>query len=123
MDTSTNSSSALKTTDQLLHEAADTFLRKNAEYGENFRSFPEVMMSMFPQGITLGTYEDWMRLQFFMLNVVKMTRYAQNFKLGGHADSARDMAVYSAMMEATDAEFAYFNANRQPKQPDGNNRG
>lgn len=121
MVTSTSSSSELKSPDQLLDEAAETYRKRNAIYGDNFRLFPQVMLALFPDGLHLVTYEDWMRIQFVMLDVVKSTRYAQNFHVGGHADSARDKAVYSAMLEATDAEAAYLNANRQSETANGNN--
>jgi hypothetical protein len=77
------------------------------------------MCALFPNGIELKTYEDWMRMQFVMLDVVKSTRYAQNFKHGGHQDSAHDKIVYAAMLESTDAEAAYFSANRGQQAPDG----
>jgi hypothetical protein len=73
------------------------------------------MLAMFPDGIELKTYEDWMRMQFVMLDVVKSTRYAQNFKNGGHADSVHDKIVYAAMLESTDAEAAYYRADRGPR--------
>lgn len=122
MDTSTNSSSGLKSADQILLDAAGTYAKKNAVYGDNFRNFPATMMGFFPDGITLRTYEDWMRMQFFLLLSVKMSRYANNFNYGGHADSAHDMAVYAAMMESTDAEFNHFRANGELKQSDEGER-
>lgn len=123
MATSTNSSSGLKQADQILLDAANTYAEKNAVYGDNFRNFPATMMGFFPDGIMLKTYEDWMRMQFFFLLSVKMSRYANNFQYGGHADSARDMAIYAAMMESTDAEFNYYRADQKSKSADGDNRG
>jgi len=115
MVTSTNSSSGFKSPDQVLHEAADTYRERNSMYGDNFRIFPAVMKALFPSGITLKTYEDWMRIQFMMLDAVKSTRYAQNFHLGGHQDSIRDKAVYAAMQETTDAEFDHFRSQQRPQ--------
>ena len=100
----------------ILHEGANTYEERSAMYGENFRSFPEVMMGLFPEGIHLQSYEDWMRMQFVMMNAIKMTRYAANFKRGGHSDSMHDMMVYAAMQDATDAEF---NSNRDQQRRQG----
>lgn len=119
MATSTNSSSALKSPDQILLDGAETYAVKNAEYGDNFRLFPRVMVALFPEGITLRTYEDWMRMQFFLLKVVKLTRYTQNIDAGGHPDSIHDDMVYSAMLEAVDAEFNYARAHREPGEANG----
>jgi hypothetical protein len=63
------------------------------------------MHSMFPDGLTLTTPEDWTRLYFFMANQVKMSRYATNFENGGHTDSSMDAAVYSAMLHAYDKDL------------------
>ena len=118
MDTSTNSSNALRSPDQLLDDAAETFRRRNSTYGDNYRLFPSVMVGLFPNGLSVKSYEDWMRLQFLVLDVVKTTRYAQNFHSGGHQDSIHDKIVYAAMLESTDAEEAYYNS-----QPDSHTNG
>lgn len=62
------------------------------------------MVALFPDGLTLKTADDWNRAHLFLLGVVKQSRYAVNFEKGGHRDSARDLTVYSAMLEAVDEE-------------------
>ena len=104
MVTSTNLSSA----SSVLTQGAETYERKNAEYGDNFRNFPAAMIGLFPNGLTVATYEDWMRIQFLVLKVVKLTRYAQHFHNGGHKDSIHDDMVYSAMLESIDEELSAY---------------
>lgn len=115
MATFSNSSNELKSPQQVLHDGAKTYEERNAKYGDNFRTFPSIMMGMFPNGIQLSSYDDWMRMQFLSLIAVKLSRYALNFEAGGHPDSSHDMMVYAAMMESADAEIAHLNSNRQPK--------
>lgn len=121
MVTSTNSSNGLKNPEQILIEGAQTYAERNAEYGDNFRLFPRVMVALFPDGIGLQTYEDWMRMQFFVLKIIKLTRYTQNMHVGGHHDSIHDDMVYSAMLEAVDAEFNYARSHREPGPANGDN--
>ena len=84
---------------RLLQAAARTYLKRNAVYGNNYKEFGRVMQGLFPRGLTLTTEEEWNRFGVFVMVMVKVTRYAQNFKRGGHADSAHDLAVYAAMLE------------------------
>lgn len=82
-----------------LERGAATYRERNALYGDNYKHFGMVMAGMFPEGLTLETPEDWNRLGVFVQAASKMTRYAQNFTRGGHADSAHDLSVYAAMLE------------------------
>lgn len=102
-----------KTAADFLDEAAKTFRDRNAVYGDNFKRVGAVMAALFPEGITLKTEDDHNRFHIFALCVIKMTRYTQNWNVGGHADSIHDNTVYSAMLEAIDAEIK----GRSKKEP------
>lgn len=90
-------------TDEILTEAAATFKARNAVYGDNYKRVGEVMVALFPNGVTLKTTHDWERMHIFLLGIVKQTRYCNNWEQGGHADSIRDNTVYSAMLESIDS--------------------
>lgn len=98
--------SAGKSAADFLDEAAQTFRDRNAVYGDNFKRVGAVMAALFPDGITLKTEDDHNRFHIFALCVIKLTRYTQNWSKGGHPDSIHDNTVYSAMLEAIDAEIA-----------------
>lgn len=86
----------------ILDAAANTYRERNAVYGDNWRRISGAMAALFPDGLTVKTEDDWARLHFLLLTVVKQSRYANNFAKGGHQDSVRDMTVYGAMLEAYD---------------------
>ena len=88
----------------ILEAAADLYKRRNTEYAESFRKIGPLMMALFPEGLTIRTSEDFIRFHFFLLILIKLTRYANNWT-DGHSDSLCDAAVYCAMMEAFDREF------------------
>jgi hypothetical protein len=96
----------VKTADEFLSEAAATFKDRNAIYGNNYLNVGKAMEGLFPAGLTIKSADDWNRLHIFLLGVIKQTRYANNWSAGGHADSAHDNTVYSAMLESIDAEIA-----------------
>ena len=87
----------------ILREAAKTFEERNAVYGSNYKMVGEVMVGLFPDGITLKTAHDHNRFQILMLMAVKLTRYTVNWEKGHH-DSIRDNTVYSAMLEMIDGQ-------------------
>lgn len=90
----------------ILADASNTYRARNAVYGDNFLKVGKIMETLFPDGITLKTADDHNRFHIFMLGVVKQTRYVHNWPSGGHSDSSHDLTVYSAMLEAIDAEIA-----------------
>lgn len=92
--------SARPTADQILAEAAETFRSRNKIYKDNYVHIGEAMCAMFPCGIELRTKEDFNRFTLLLHCVNKTFRYATNLKTGGHEDSARDLAVYAAMLES-----------------------
>lgn len=89
----------------ILQEAAQTYRKRNAVYGDNFLKVGKIMAALFPDGITLRSEDDHNRFHIFMLAVVKQTRYVHSWAAGGHADSSHDLTVYSAMLEAIDEEI------------------
>ena len=75
---------------------------RGAVYGDDYEHFGRVMTGMFPRGLLLETEEEFCRFGMFVLMQVKMSRYAQNIKRGGHADSLDDVAVYSQLQREVD---------------------
>ena len=94
-----------KKPDELRVDSADTFKIKNAQYGSNSKNYAAAMKAFFPNGIVIKTEQDHERIHLLMLLIVKISRYCNNFELGGHEDSLNDAAVYSAMLRSLDAEI------------------
>lgn len=88
--------------DQILEQAANTFRKKNKIYGDNYKRVGECLAAMFPHGLELKTADDHNRFQIFNLILVKLSRYAVNWK-SGHIDSIHDAMVYCAMLEDIDS--------------------
>jgi hypothetical protein len=87
-----------------LEKAAAIFRDRNPTYGENWRKVGPVMTALFPEGVSLRSEMDHARFHILMLIVVKLTRYANAWEKGGHADSLDDLAVYAAMLAEIDVE-------------------
>lgn len=90
--------------DAILDLASKTYRERHAVYGDNYKVVGEVMKALFPDGIDLKTVDDHNRFHLFMLQIVKITRYANNFEAGGHEDSQLDISVYAAMLVEVDRE-------------------
>lgn len=88
-----------KTAGEILTEMAATYTERNALYKDNYKRFGDLMISLFPNGLTMTTRDEWNRICIFMMISSKLTRYAANFESGGHLDSIHDTGVYSAMLE------------------------
>lgn len=88
-----------------LRAAADLFEARSKVYGANYWKCAHIMQTLFPEGMVLKTEEDYVRFQFLEHIVNKLTRYATNFKDGGHDDSSFDSIVYWAMQNAADEQF------------------
>lgn len=86
----------------ILQSGADTFRERHNVYGDNYLTVGRVMTAFFPDGLPLKTEDDHNRFHIFMLMVVKMTRYVENWRRGGHDDSLLDNAVYAAMLASID---------------------
>lgn len=89
----------------LLHAAANLFDDRKKVYGLNYKKVGPIMNALFPDGIPLKTIDDHNRFHIFMLQIVKITRYAENWSKGGHGDSMADISVYAAMLQAIDKEI------------------
>ena len=89
---------------EILSAAAETFREKSKEYGGNYLKIGSVLQALFPDGLKMAHQDDHNRYHLFLMMLVKLTRYAENFNKGGHQDSLRDLAVYAAMLEAMDHE-------------------
>lgn len=88
----------MKTAADILAEMADTFRERNKVYGDNYKRVGEVMVALFPEGVSLKTPEDFNTWHLFELMVVKLTRFANSGLT--HEDSIHDLAVYAAMVES-----------------------
>lgn len=95
----------MKTAAEFLREGAQTFEDRNKVYGNNYLNVGGAMAALFPDGVSLKTADDFNRFHIFMLGIVKVSRYANNWNAGGHADSIHDNTVYSAMLESIDNEI------------------
>lgn len=104
---------------EILELAAKTYAERQKVYGDNYKFVGDIMAALFPQGIKVVTADDWNRMHIFLLVVVKLTRYRQNFEAGGHSDSLIDMATYAAMLEEIDREIlgAGYRDNRTVEEP------
>lgn len=84
-------------TDKVLQTMADTFRDRNKKYGNNYSAVGDILATLFPEGITLKTPEDFCRFHFMDWMVGKLTRFSRTGMTD--VDSVHDLAVYSAMME------------------------
>jgi hypothetical protein len=87
-----------KTVPDILREAASQYEVKNPLYGDAYKAYGPTMLSFFPQGLFINEESDWVRFGLFSMMVSKMNRIAANLAIGGHYDSALDLAAYAAMM-------------------------
>ena len=88
----------MKTAADILAEMADTYRERNKVYGDNYKRVGDVMMALFPEGVTINTKEQFNVWHLFELMVVKLTRFANSGLT--HEDSIHDLAVYAAMVES-----------------------
>jgi len=86
---------------ELLDAAAETFRERNGIYGNNYQRFGAALLALFPDGgiPPITDVNDAQRLDYIIMCLGKLQRYAHNFSRGGHQDSARDLQVYAAMLE------------------------
>jgi hypothetical protein len=91
----------MKSTSEILEAALKTERARADQYGDASVKSAEIMAKLFPNGIHLGTPEEHRR--FFMLRMIvaKLARYANSMSSDTpHLDSAHDIIVYAAMLEA-----------------------
>jgi hypothetical protein len=87
-----------------LEHAKQTFISRNEEYCNAYKSHGATMLTLLPDGIELKTEEDFNRYSAFSTIVGKLRRYGFNFSKGGHQDSLTDIAAYAAMLKELDDE-------------------
>lgn len=85
----------------ILEGLAKLFKERQAVYKDNWKDIGPVLAGFFPRGVTLVTAQDHIRFHLFILTLVKLTRYTNNWERG-HSDSLRDASVYLAMLDAAD---------------------
>jgi len=75
-------------------------------YGPDYVYVGDVLFSMFPDGLTLRTPEQFRRFYMFVFILSKINRYSQCLARGtGHRDSLNDISVYSQMLEELDDDL------------------
>lgn len=84
--------------DQILKELSNLFLSKNKEYGNAWIRQGDVLNALYPNGISLSCPNDHLHYHLMVQMVVKLNRLAAD---KNHLDSAKDMAVFSAMLAST----------------------
>lgn len=85
-----------------LAAAADLFKSRNVEYGDGYKEFGKIIMSLFPDGLKIENQKDASRFAILNIMIAKFDRYCKNFHKGGHSDSLKDISVYSAMLQEVD---------------------
>jgi hypothetical protein len=88
----------MKNAADILAEMADTYRERNKVYGDNYKRVGEVMMALFPNGVTINSKDEFNVWHLFELMIVKLTRFANSGL--SHEDSIHDLAVYAAMVES-----------------------
>ncbi len=85
-----------------LKRAAETFEKRDKQYGNAFEKHGEIMKAFFPKGVFLHDAHDMNRFCAFQAIISKLNRYAANFTAGGHKDSIHDAINFCAMLEFID---------------------
>lgn len=91
-----------KTVPEALADLGSLFADRNALYGDNYKRFGPALMAMVPS-VKIETAHDMNRFAIFVMIFSKISRYAQQFSNGGHADSLDDLSVYAQMLRELDA--------------------
>ena len=94
----------MKAVPERLADLGALYKERNALYKDNYKRFGDTLVSLFPEGITLKTAEEFNRFCLFLQLQHKMSRYAHSVKTGGHADSLDDITVYAQMTAEYDDE-------------------
>lgn len=85
----------------IMRRMIETYHERRGTYGPSEQRFGEIMVAMFPDGLTLNTKHDWVRYGLFHQIVGKLSRYVKDFA-NPHVDSVHDIGPYAAMLEAED---------------------
>lgn len=88
----------------IMLKAIRTYIERSKIYGEGgFEEHGNLLFALFPKGLTLTTPEHFSRFVLFIMQTVKLCRYAKHITTGGHSDSSHDNGVYSFILEDYDA--------------------
>lgn len=84
----------------LLRSAASLYEERNKTYGDNYKFYGKLLDALFPNGLAIpaGDFDALNRLGIVHMIAAKLQRYCHNPKRY-HKDSARDMTVYSTMLD------------------------
>ena len=88
----------------VLEECAAIQADRESVYGDLFHRHGDIVTRFFPSGVALSTPEEIARFRLFGSVVTKLSRYANNFKSGGHEDSLKDAINYIAMLSILDED-------------------
>jgi hypothetical protein len=80
------------------------YQERNTLYGDNYKQAGTRFTSLFTEGITLKSPNDFTRFALLVHIDNKISRYAQAWAKTGkaHPDSLDDLAVYSQMLQEVD---------------------
>jgi hypothetical protein len=91
------------TVSRRLAELGRLFEERHKIYGNDYENVGDILMGMFPDGLTLDTPEKFRRFYMFVFMLSKLNRYSQALAKGqGHSDSLKDLAVYATMLDELD---------------------
>jgi hypothetical protein len=94
----------VKSVSQAIHDLARIHEDRRSLYGEDFLHVGEVMLGLFPRGLTLRTAVDFNRFVLLVHQVTKVSRYAQCMARGqGHQDSLDDLSIYAQLLQHFDS--------------------
>ena len=94
----------LPTIQQRLRELGLKRMAKQHEYGDNYKTGGKLLMGLFPRGFVIQTEEEANRLTLIVFMATKLSRYCENLKAGGHADSLDDLALYAMLARDCDGQ-------------------
>ena len=85
----------------IMEKAIATLESRHKVYGDSYKLTANALESFFPDGICLKSSKDHERFHIFMLIVVKLSRYSNNWTKP-HKDSIHDAGIYSFILEHID---------------------
>lgn len=104
------------TTDEILHDLADVFAQKNADYGSADLKYAKILAILIdkPESVFLDadgkvSIRKMRLFGIFSMILTKVIRYANlafnntNRNFESTSDTAKDMSVYASMMASADS--------------------
>jgi|TARA_R100000479_G_C6392238_1_gene205654 hypothetical protein len=99
-----------------INKALKTFKTKNKGYKTSFVQYGDVMKVLFPDGLSLKTEEDFVRMGLLNMIVSKIIRYANSWENKYHtADSLHDLGVYSFMAQTVEEQILLEQKNKKER--------